>query len=192
MKKLRKLINNISCVCLIIILISVCYSKFISKDEMITLFGKGFLVIITESMYPTIESGELIIISEKKSYKEGDIITYLDQENMIVTHRINEINDKTFIAKGDNNNIEDDECGIDRIYGKVIYQSKLLGLFVLYFLKPSLIIYVFYLIISEIFFALKKVKQEESNRTLEIDCEKSVELDVENKEECECKENMEL
>ena len=192
MKKLRKLINNISCVCLIIILISVCYSKFISKDEMITLFGKGFLVIITESMYPTIESGELIIISEKKSYKEGDIITYLDQENMIVTHRINEINDKTFIAKGDNNNIEDDECNIDRIYGKVIYQSKLLGLFVLYFLKPSLIIYVFYLIISEIFFALKKVKQEESNRTLEIDCEKSVELDVENKEECECKENMEL
>lgn len=192
MKKLRKLINNISCVCLIIILISVCYSKFISKDEMITLFGKGFLVIITESMYPTIESGELIIISKKKSYKEGDIITYLDQENMIVTHRINEINDKTFIAKGDNNNIEDDECNIDRIYGKVIYQSKLLGLFVLYFLKPSLIIYVFYLIISEIFFALKKVKQEECNRTLEIDCEKSVELDVENKEECECKENMEL
>ena len=192
MKKLRKLINNISCVCLIIILISVCYSKFISKDEMITLFGKGFLVIITESMYPTIESGELIIISEKKSYKEGDIITYLDQENMIVTHRINEINDKTFIAKGDNNNIEDDECNIDRIYGKVIYQSKLLGLFVLYFLKPSLIIYVFYLIISEIFFALKKAKQEESNRSLEIDCEKSVELDVENKEECECKENMEL
>lgn len=192
MKKIRKLINNISCVCLIIILISVCYSKFISKDEMITLFGKGFLVIITESMYPTIESGELIIISEKKSYKEGDIITYLDQENMIVTHRINEINDKTFIAKGDNNNIEDDECNIDRIYGKVIYQSKLLGLFVLYFLKPSLIIYVFYLIISEIFFALKKVKQEECNRTLEIDCEKSVELDVENKEECECKENMEL
>lgn len=192
MKKIRKLINNISCVCLIIILISVCYSKFISKDEMITLFGKGFLVIITESMYPTIESGELIIISEKKSYKEGDIITYLDQENMIVTHRINEINDKTFIAKGDNNNIEDDECSIDRIYGKVIYQSKLLGLFVLYFLKPSLIIYVFYLIISEIFFALKKAKQEESNRSLEIDCEKSVELDVENKEECECKENMEL
>lgn len=192
MKKLRKLINNISCVCLIIILISICYSKFISKDEMITLFGKGFLVIITESMYPTIESGELIIISEKKSYKEGDIITYLDQENMIVTHRINEINDKTFIAKGDNNNIEDDECNIDRIYGKVIYQSKLLGLFVLYFLKPSLIIYVFYLIISEIFFALKKVKKEESNRSLEIDCEKSVELDVENKEECECKENMEL
>lgn len=192
MKKLRKLINNISCVCLIIILISVCYSKFISKDEMITLFGKGFLVIITESMYPTIESGELIIISEKKSYKEGDIITYLDQENMIVTHRINEINDKTFIAKGDNNNIEDDECGIDRIYGKVIYQSKLLGIFVLYFLKPCLIIYVFYLIISEIFFALKKAKQEESNRSLEIDCEKSVELDVENKEECECKENMEL
>ena len=192
MKKIRKLINNISCVCLIIILISVCYSKFISKDEMITLFGKGFLVIITESMYPTIESGELIIISEKKSYKEGDIITYLDQENMIVTHRINEINDKTFIAKGDNNNIEDDECGIDRIYGKVIYQSKLLGIFVLYFLKPCLIIYVFYLIISEIFFALKKAKQEESNRSLEIDCEKSVELDVENKEECECKENMEL
>ena len=109
---------------------------------MIILLGKGFLVIITESMYPTIESGEMIIISEKENYEEGDIITYLDQDNMIVTHRITEINDKTFIAKGDNNNIEDNECNIDRIYGKVIFKSKLLGVFVLYFL-PCLFVYVF-------------------------------------------------
>ena len=181
MKKIRKLINNISCICLIIILICICYSKFIRKDEVIILLGKGFLVTITESMYPTIESGEMIIISEKENYEEGDIITYLDQDNMIVTHRITEINDKTFIAKGDNNNIEDNECNIDRIYGKVIFKSKLLGVFVLYFLKPCLFVYVFYLIISEILFTLKKIKQEEKNND-EIN-------DVENKEECECKEN---
>lgn len=179
MKKVSKVINSIILGILIIVLVCICYSRFIKKDEMVTVFGKGFLVIVTESMSPTIESGDFIVISKQDEYEEGDIITYLDESDMIVTHRIVEINDNTFIAKGDNNNIEDNKTDIKNIYGKVILKSSVIGFFVLYLLKPCLIFYIMYLIISEIIIMLKNEKEE-------ID-----EIDNEILEECECEEKEE-
>ena len=183
MKKISKIINSIILGILIIVLLCICYSRFIKKDEMVTVFGRGFLVIVTESMSPTIESGDFIVISKQDEYKEGDIVTYLDEADMIVTHRIVEINDSTFIAKGDNNNIEDNKTEIKNIYGKVILKSSVIGFFVLYLLKPCLIFYIMYLIISEIVIMLKNEKEEIE----EID-EKD---DNEIVEDCECEEKEE-
>lgn len=160
MKKVIKYINALIMIILIILLICICYLKFVKKSEIITLFGKGFLVIVTESMSPTIESGEFVIISKEKLYEEGDIVTYLDKEDMIVTHRIKNINNGLFVAKGDNNNISDEEIGLERIYGRVIFKSKIIGIFILYFLKPVILIYVIYLIISEIV-SINKFKEIE-------------------------------
>lgn len=56
MKKVIKIVNNIILIFLLVLLIYISYSKFIKKDDMITLFGRGFLVVVTESMKPTIES----------------------------------------------------------------------------------------------------------------------------------------
>lgn len=179
MRKISKIINNIILGVLIIVLLCICYSRFIKKEEMVTLLGKGFLVIVTESMSPTIESGDFIIISEEKIYEEGDIVTYLDDANMIVTHRIVEINDDTFIAKGDNNNIEDNEEDIKNIYGKVILKSSVIGFFVLYLLKPCLMIYIIYLIISEIIYMSKN---KDNVVEKDVDMNKTI---VE-EEECEC------
>ena len=156
MKKVIKFINTIILILLIFILIVVSYSKFVKQEELITLFGKGFLVVITDSMKPSIKSEELIVISEKDDYKNGDIVTYKDKTGMIVTHRIVSSSDKNFIAKGDNNNIADDMCSKNNIYGKVVFHSKILGMFVLYYLKPCVIIYVIYMIITEIYWLMKR------------------------------------
>ena len=84
------------------------------------------------------------------NYNLGDIVTYLDNDDMIVTHRIIKCNGDSFIAKGDNNNLEDEEISVDRIYGAVVFHSEIIGFFVLYLLKPFVIIYVIYFIISEV------------------------------------------
>lgn len=66
MKKGLRVVNNIVLIFLLILLIYICYSKFIKKDDMITLFGRGFLVVVTESMEPTIESRRIYFDKRKK------------------------------------------------------------------------------------------------------------------------------
>lgn len=163
---MKKIFKNIFFLILIFILCFVCYSKFIRKDDITKIFGKGFLVVITESMKPTISSGEFIIISEEDRYKVGDVVSYIDEENMIVTHRLEKITKNYFVAKGDNNNISDGEMNIERICGKVVFHSKIIGFFILYLLKPIVILYVIYLVILEIVL-INKIKDE--NKDVIID-----------------------
>lgn len=66
MKKVLRIINNIILIFLLILLIYICYSKFIKKDDMITLFNRGFLVVVTESMEPTIESRRIYFDKQEK------------------------------------------------------------------------------------------------------------------------------
>ena len=160
MKKFLKWIERIILVILLLILLFVIYSKFIRKDYITKIFNKGFLVVLTESMEPEIKSGDFIIISEEEFYNVGDIVTYVDEENMLVTHRIIEIDEKNFIAKGDNNNIADNKVSKDRILGKVSYKSTMVGFFVYYILKFLVCIYVIYLLISEIINLLKIEKKK--------------------------------
>ena len=182
MKKLIKFINVCILIILIFLLAFICYSKFIKHEELITIFGKGFLVVITESMSPTIESGEFIVISKEDNYEEGDIVTYLDKDEMIVTHRIMEIDNNYFYAKGDNNNITDLKEKVNKIYGKVIFHSKIIGIFILYFFKPIVFIYVLYLIISEIIYIIKNKKTIlEDNEKLNMVNEKNNNIQKEDK-----------
>ena len=170
---MKKIIKNIVLVILIFVLGFVCYSRFIKKDYITKIFGKGFLVVITESMKPTISSGEFIVISEDDEYKKGEIITYIDEDGLLVTHRIEKITEEFFVAKGDNNNISDGEMQNSRICGKVIFHSKSIGFFVLYLLKPLVILYVIYLIVLEIILVFK-VKENKNENESESEKDKDV------------------
>ena len=141
MKKIGKIFQKLLIIFLLIILIYVLYSKYIVKDSVTKIFGYGFLVVATGSMEPEIEEEELIIIKEESEYNVGDIITY-ENDNYLVTHRIIKINDNEIITKGDANNEEDLKISENQIVGKVIYHSKALGIFVIYYLKIILIIVV--------------------------------------------------
>lgn len=98
------------------------------------------MIVLTGSMEPTIIPKEMIIIKEQNIYKENDIITFRDNFGQLITHRIIDI-DKNYIkTKGDGNNEADEIITIDRIEGKVILHSMLLGYIYIYVLKPLIII----------------------------------------------------
>lgn len=128
-------------------LLLVYYSKFIKRDIITRIGNYGFLVVLTESMEPNIEKNEFIIISNNKDYQKGDIITYIDFDNVLITHRIIEKREKTVITKGDNNDIVDFEIENAKVQGEVIFHSKIIGIFVLYCLKKIIIIYLILLIV---------------------------------------------
>ena len=131
----KEIFKNIIIIILLFILLNICYSMFIRKDYPVKFCGISFLIVATDSMNPTIKSGELIAIKQSKEYMKNDIVTYLDEDELFVTHRIIDINNKEMITKGDGNNINDSKTNIDKIKGKVIFHSKILGFFVLNLLK---------------------------------------------------------
>ena len=145
-----KLVKSLIFILVILILCMVLYFKYIEKEDLIKIFGKSCLIVVTGSMEPNILSEEFILIDEKENYSKGDIVTYIDEDGFLITHRIVEINEKSFITKGDANNIEDHCCDVEKIQGKVIFHSRILGKFILYWLKPVCIIYAISIVIIEI------------------------------------------
>jgi len=107
--------------------------SFINKDEVPSIGGKLPLIVLTDSMYPEIESGDLIICNTAKpeDIKEKDVISFFDPAGSgtsIVTHRVLEIVPKDgklfFRTRGDNNNTEDRELvPAENLVG--VYQTRI-------------------------------------------------------------------
>ena len=117
--KALTVIGTILCVILIPILavnLTLIAKSFINKDEVPSVGGVFPLIVLTDSMLPVIESGDLIICNtlEAEEVKNGDVISFFDpvgNGSSIVTHRVIEITEDdgqlAFRTKGDNNNAED-------------------------------------------------------------------------------------
>ena len=88
----------------------------------------------------------------------GDIVTYKENENYFVTHRIIEKNGNKLITKGDSNNEIDTEIVNSQILGKVIYHSLFWGVFIRIYLKFIFVGFTVFVIIVNI---LKRNKKEE-------------------------------
>ncbi|MEM3737488.1 MAG: signal peptidase I [Candidatus Bathyarchaeia archaeon] len=88
--------------------------------------------IISGSMQPTIDVGDLVIVTKisPEKIKPGDIIQFKGERENIV-HRVVAVQQgatKTFITKGDNNNSPDREpVKPDQILGKVTYIVPKIG-----------------------------------------------------------------
>ena len=82
-------------------------------------FGYGTAVVVSNSMYPYLEINDLIIIEKTNDYEVGDVIVY-DDGSVLVVHRLVEIDDKTFVAKGDANDSNDREYSVNLIKGEVV------------------------------------------------------------------------
>ena len=160
---MKQTIQKIFLIIIIFILLFTLYSKFILKEELIKLYNTAILVVLTGSMEPTIKSGEMIIIKEQTDYNVDDIVTYKEDRNFFVTHRIINKYENKYETKGDNNNLIDETIDKDQIEGKVIYHSKVCGFFILYLLKPITLIVIIIFIVKE-FFAHIYVKGEKNEK----------------------------
>ena len=77
---------------------------------------------MSNSMSPVIEKGNKIIIKKQNEYEIGDIITYINNDGNLITHRIIKKYEDGFITKGDNNNTEDKEkVRKNQVLGKIIH-----------------------------------------------------------------------
>jgi signal peptidase len=92
----------------------------IQNKEFVNIFGYSIFSTETASMYPTIQIGDIVVVKIGEQTKEKDIITY-KKDNAFITHRIIEINGDSIIAKGDNNNTQDEAITKDAIIGKVVF-----------------------------------------------------------------------
>src|SRR3954454_10559571 len=61
------------------------------------------------SMEPLYHAGALVIVRKQSFYKAGDIAAYRNKEmgNLVVLHRIKEVQDGHYVFKGDNNSFID-------------------------------------------------------------------------------------
>lgn len=104
---------------IVIIILSVCIIR--NRNIICEKLPLRILIVKSNSMYPTLQKGDIILIKKYNNYKNGEIITYDYEGNYLVTHRIIEKNNNFFITKGDNNNSKDDNfIQLDNIKGKVI------------------------------------------------------------------------
>lgn len=123
------------CVILCPILIINCtliIKSYINKDEVPTFGGYCPLIVLTDSMFPQIESGDLIICQsiEATEIKVGDVISFFDPEGngeSVVTHQVIEIlEDGSFRTQGTNNNTPDAlPIPVENLVG--IYRSRIPG-----------------------------------------------------------------
>ena len=118
MHRILTVIGTVLCIILLPILIINCILivKSFTSEEVPNVAGTLPLIVLTDSMYPVIESGDLIIChtEEAENIRNGDVIAFFDPAGngtTIVTHRVLEITELdgelAWRTKGDNNNTED-------------------------------------------------------------------------------------
>lgn len=116
--KLFTVIGTILCIILLPILIINCILivKSYTSEEVPSVGGYLPLIVLTDSMYPVIESGDLIICHTAlpEEIEAGDVIAFFDPAgngSTIVSHRVLKVTEQdgaiAWRTKGDNNNTED-------------------------------------------------------------------------------------
>ena len=132
------IVGTVLCIILIPILlinITLIAKSYINKDEVPSIGGTFPLIVLTDSMYPDIKSGDLIICNtaEAEDIKVNDVISFFDPAGngtSIVTHRVIEIVEDDgeifFRTRGDNNNTEDKELvPAENLVG--VYKMRIAG-----------------------------------------------------------------
>lgn len=119
--KALTIIGIVLCVILIPMLIINCtliVKSIVNEDEVPSIGKATPLIVLTDSMYPEIKSGDIIITmkADAAEVEVGDVISFFDpasRSNSITTHRVYEIYEEEgktyFRTVGDNNNTEDKE-----------------------------------------------------------------------------------
>ena len=130
--KIIKIIFNILIVLMVCLVIIVSYNFFqinIFKKQYTNFFGFSIFEITTGSMSGTIEVNDAILVKVTQDVKNDDIITFIN-DGEIITHRIIAEKDNELFTKGDANNGEDMPIQKSSVIGKVIKILPKFGIWV--------------------------------------------------------------
>ena len=132
--------------------------------------GFGLAEVLSDSMYPTIKTGDVIMVVPQDEYEVGDIVAFEDG-SMIVTHRIIEENeDGTFVTKGDYIGNSKDDMPLQERYiiGKVVKNFAGLGPFVSIMQSPLIIMLSILIIAMLLYLSTKKEKEQDQAELAKI------------------------
>ena len=163
MNLVKKILRILFWIILIIIAIYstvIIFQKIIWKDKVPNFFGYKNFIVLTGSMEPTLNTGDIVFVKETPDIKEQDIISFR-VNNSIVTHRVVKIktvdNNTYYATKGDANSDADTELvSLEEIEGKYIFKIPFLGNIINFFQKPMGIIILVAILIGILFLGAKK------------------------------------
>lgn len=167
--KVTKIIINIIAIVLLYNIILILISC-VNKIDNISLFGFKAYIITTDSMQPSINKEDVVVVKKEEEDKinVGDVITF-NQNGKVITHRITNIEEqegkKIYTTKGDNNNLEDKEkIDYSVIEGKNILAIPKLG-YVINILENQIVfLFIVLIILILIFYKIKKQEKMENRR----------------------------
>ena len=148
MSKIRNILKAIATFFLVV-LVLLCVYTFVMTDilkkDYVNVFGYTYFVVASGSMSGTIEVDDIIFVRITKDVKNDDIITFLDEDGNLITHRLVNKNGNKYITKGDINNVSDDPITKDQIIGKVTmvvspsFVLKSIAIFLIVFILLALV-----------------------------------------------------
>jgi len=160
----------------------------LAKEDRLGDIRINIYTILTQSMYPTIKAGDVVVTSRQDGdkYNKGDIITFVSDMNggITITHRVEDvykINDSySYRTKGDNNNTADNEIVPgSSVFGRVVLKIPKIG-YIQQFLSSmvgwivvivipclGIIIYDILKVIKSLFGADNTSKRKDSKRVME-------------------------
>lgn len=164
MKKVIKVLGNLLFVIVVFLLLVGLLTGLSSKSEKVyDVIKFRSYVIVTPSMKPTINPGDMILVKKTDIDKleKGDIITF-NKDNIVATHRIEEIDGDSITTKGDNNNLEDTPINKSDVIGRFVFSIPKIGYIISFAISPvglvtmgSIIVFIF---IYDFIFREKKQK----------------------------------
>ena len=134
---------------ILVLLVTLCIYTFVVTDIMkkdyVNVFGYTYFVVSTGSMSGTIEVNDIIFVKITDDVKEDDVVSYVNKDGDIITHRLIQIIGDKYIAQGDTNNVSDDPFMKKDLIGEVkliispSFILKTIAIFLILFIALSLI-----------------------------------------------------
>lgn len=150
----------------ILLLVVILYQRI--RGESPKVFGYSFYIVASDSMYPELIKGDLVI-AKKCAVSDieigDDIVFYTDDPHniaigvTIIVHRVVGINDDgDFITKGINNSTED-EYPAKKVIGKKVGSSRFIGKIITFLTRGYNVFYMAVLIVLIIvgYYAIKQI-----------------------------------
>ena len=163
--------------------ISLIAQTIINPNKTPSFFGIKTYVIISGSMQPELNIGDIVIVKDiSEELEKGDIISFR-QGQTVVTHRISRIEtigeQKQYKTRGDNNNTEDSgTIKQELIEGKVVGKIPYIGKLTLLLQGKMSIIVILVIFIYRILENVKREKMKESKKDWNMKEKKQLEIKV--------------
>lgn len=149
---ISRILNIALPILFIVLILNIMTTK---SDKLFEIIGYRSYTVLSGSMEPEFYPGDMVITKHKSKtdIKLNDIVTYKDNDGVIITHRIIEETPDGYITKGDNNNVEDaDILTEENIIGEVKFSIPKLGYVSDFLSKPMVMAAEMFLLAGFIFF----------------------------------------